>query len=87
MTLILLENCGRLLFFGAENYLEANMCPLRKHFDQKIVILKSKTSCNVVSSGRRKPFLKLLKCFVLEFMVLVFDFAWDATFFCQEHVC
>ena len=87
MTLIRLENSGRLLFCGAENFLETNMSPLRKHFDQRIVILKSKTCCNVVSSGRIKPFLKLLKCFVLEFMVLVVDFAWDTTHTCQEHVC
>ena len=57
------------------------MSPLRKHFDQKIVILKAKTHCDVVSCGR-SHFLKLLKCFVLKFMVLVFDSAWDATFFC-----
>ena len=62
MTLILLENCGRLLFFGAENFLETNMSPLRKHFDQKIVILKSKTCCNVVS-GRRKSFVKVVEMF------------------------
>lgn len=62
MTLILLENSGRLLFCGAENFLETNMSPLRKHFDQKIVILKSKTCCNVVS-GRRKPFFKVVEMF------------------------
>ena len=62
MTLILLENSGRLLFCGAENVLETNMSPLRKHFDQKIVILKSKTCCNVVS-GRRKPFFKVVEMF------------------------
>lgn len=63
MTLILLENSGRLLFCGAENFLETNMSPLRKHFDRKIVILKSKTCCNVVSSGRRKPFFKVVEMF------------------------
>lgn len=62
MTLIFLENSGRLLFSGAENLLETNMSPLSKHFDQKIVILKSKTCCNVVS-GRRKPFFKVVEMF------------------------
>ena len=62
MTLILPENSGRLLFCGAENFLETNMSPLRKRFDQKIVILKSKTSCNVIS-GRRKPFFKVVEMF------------------------
>lgn len=81
MTLILLENSGRLLFCGAENFLETNMSPLRKHFDRKIVILKSKTCCNVISSGRRKPFLK---CFDLEFMVLFFDFAWARLSFARS---